>query len=434
MIKKILKQIVVWILKVEAKLILKKYRPKIIGITGSVGKTSAKEAIGAVMKSRFRSRQSHKSYNGELGIALTIIGAGSAWGSLRGWLKIIGRGAILILLKEDYPDWLILEVGADRPGDIKKTVKWVGFNLAVITHLPDIPVHVEFFSSKEEVAEEKMSLLLSVKKDGLVIVNQDDSNVKPFLAKIKAKTLTYGFDAGADLRASNVHTNYEEKDRLKFPLGLTFKLDYDGHSVPVRVNGTLGNHIVYPILAALDVGISQGVNLVAMIETVAAYLPPPGRLRILTGIKNTAILDDSYNSSPAALEAGLKALAGLDTPGRKIAVIGDMLELGGFTLEAHRQAGVLASLFSNVIVTVGLRAKFAADAAQENHFNPTDLLHFDDSRLAGQALQNLIKPGDVIYVKGSQSMRMEKTVEEIMAEPEKKAKLLVRQEKEWRNR
>ncbi|MEK7477947.1 MAG: UDP-N-acetylmuramoyl-tripeptide--D-alanyl-D-alanine ligase [Patescibacteria group bacterium] len=440
MIKTSLKKIVTLILKWEAKLVLKKYRPQIIGVTGNVGKTGTKEAIAAVMKSKLKVRQSSKSYNNELGVPLTIIGTMTAWGSFFGWLKVIYRGLVLIIFKEDYPDWLILEIGADRPGDVKNIVSWIKFDIAVVTHLPDIPVHVEFFSSKDQVAEEKMALPLSIKKDGLVIINHDDSNTQPFRDKIKARILTYGFDDGSDVRASNAHTIYEESGKLKFPSGLTFKLDHAGNSVPVRVNGTLGTHVVYPILAAIAVGISQDINLVTIVETITTYESPAGRLRILRGIKDSTILDDSYNSSPAALEAGLKALASLETTGpagtggRKIAVIGDMMELGSFTLEAHRQAGILASIFCNLIMTVGLRAKFAADAAQENNFAADNLFHFNDSVLAGKKLQNLIKPGDIIYVKGSQSMRMEKVVEEIMLNPDQKGKLLVRQESEWLNR
>lgn len=443
MVKKILKQIVVKILNLEARLILRKYKPKIVGITGNVGKTSTKEAVAAVLGTQYRVRKSAKSYNSEFGVPLTVIGCQTAWNSLWGWLENIYRGLILILFKENYPAWLVLEIGADRPGDIKSIIKWIKFDVAIVSRLPDVPVHIEFFKSKEQVIDEKMSLPLSIRPAGLVILNADDANVMSRREAIKAKVVTYGFSPEAEVRASNDHVMYEEQAGISAPVGLAFKVDCQGNNVPVRVPGAVGSHLVYPILAAIAVGAELGINLIKGIEALATHATPPGRLHIVPGMNNSTILDDTYNSSPVAVEAALKALNQIETRGHKIAVLGDMMELGSHTAEAHKQIGEIAGQIANMLVTVGVRSKFTYGTALAHStssgpsaggFNPDKLFHFDSAKEAGEYLKTIIRVGDIILVKGSQSMRMERVVEAIMAEPEKKKELLVRQEEEWGKR
>lgn len=430
MIKTFVKKLVVLILNWETKIIIRKYRPKIIGVTGSVGKTSTKEAITAVLATKYQVRGSAKSYNSEFGVPLTVIGCPTAWNSLTGWLRNIYQGLSLIFTASAYPEWLVLEVGADRPGDIKNLVKWLNFEVAVVTRLPDIPVHIEFFKSKEEVVEEKMSLPLSIKENGLVVLNADDENIISYQKQLAGRVLTYGFKDTADVRASEAHITYQDET----PTGFAFKVDCEGNNLPVRVHGAVGLHLVYPVLAALATGSALGVNLVSAIEALAAHVPPPGRLRLITGLNGSTILDDTYNSSPVALEAALKTLGEINTTGRKFAVIGNMMELGKHTAEAHRQAGLLATQVAQFIVTVGVRAKFAHEAIVETDFPAEALVHFDDSVSAGEYLSHKIAAHDVILVKGSQSARMEKVVAQLMAGPEQKKELLVRQEKEWEKR
>ena len=142
--KSILKKIISTIIKYEAVLIIKKYKPKIIAVTGSVGKTSTKDAIFAVMSSSFFVRKSEKSFNSDIGIPLTILGCPNAWFDPIKWARNIFRGLELIVFKHSYPEWLILEVGADRPGDIKEVSKWLKPNIVVLTAFAKVPVHIEF--------------------------------------------------------------------------------------------------------------------------------------------------------------------------------------------------------------------------------------------------------------------------------------------------
>lgn len=429
-LKLLIKKIVVALLWLETRLILLKYQPKLIGITGSVGKTSTKDAIAAVLGQAYQVRASAKSYNSEIGIPLTIIGQPSAWGSWWGWLKVLFDGLGLIIFKNDYPAWLVIEVGADRPRDIVKVAKKIKFNAVAISHLPELPVHIEFFDSAEAVRSEKLALARSLPESALAALNADDPYQMEAQTKLKAHVITYGLEAG-QVRGENVRLIYDEAGR---PAGTTFKLDYDGHVVPVKLNGVVGLHQVYPALAAAAIGLKFGVNLFQAAEALGDLVFPPGRLRLVPGIKKTLILDDSYNSSPVALTAALATLAELEVTGRKIAVIGDMLELGEHTIEAHKAAGRQAAGVVDTLVTVGLRSKFVIEGAKEKKLRANKIHHFDTALLAGEWLDKYLKTGDIILVKGSQSIRLEKTVAEIMAEPDKKALLLCRQDRQWQER
>jgi len=433
MIKKFFKQIVALILQLEAHLVLKKYHPKIIGVTGSVGKTSTKDALASILGKGLSVRSSEKSYNSsDFGVALTILGCHSAWNDLFGWLEIMIYGLVLIIFRQPYPDWLVLEIGLEQPGEIKRILKWVKFDLAVITLLPEVPVHVEFFKSKDEVINEKMLLAKAIPLGGRVFLNADDPNSLRLAAELSGEISLIGFSDRADYRATNPVIAYEIESDRSVPAGLNFNLNHNEKSLAIKINGVVGEHQIYPVLTALAVGDKLGLKMIEMIEALSQYQPLAGRLRLIEGIKKTIILDDSYNASPAAVAAGLKTLDDFETIGRKIAVLGDMLQLGKYTVEAHEEIGNQAANICDLVVTVGLRSRFIEEGLREKKYSERKMKHFDNSLKAGEYLQKIIKTGDVIFIKGSQAMRMEKAVEEIMAHPEDKAKLLVRQEKEWK--
>ena len=171
-----------------------------------------------------------------------------------------------------------------------------------------------------------------------------------------------------------------------------------------------------------------------MVEALAKFKTPKGRSRVIEGIKGTYIIDDTYNSSPVAAEAAIATLSQFKTLGKKIAVLGDMLELGKYAVAEHKRIGALAGGVCDTLLCVGVRARYMAEGAEAGGLSEKNIFQFDDAREAGKFLEQLIKTGDVILVKGSQSMRMERVVEEIMAHPEQKEELLVRQEEEWLKR
>ena len=428
-----LKKIVVLVLTWQAKRILSKYKPKIVAVTGSVGKTSTKDAIYKVLENKFNARKSEKSYNSELGVPLTIIGAESGWGSMKKWGEIIWRGFKIILKREKYPEILILEVGADRPGDIRKIRELIKPDVAVLTALAETPVHVEFFSGPEQVFEEKSELIKGLGPETKVILNFDEPEIMKMRDKTGGEIKTYGRSEGADFLARDYNIFYLKNGRQSLPEGIEFKAKFGSEEFEVKIRGAFGAHQMYPALAAIAVGAAFDIKLEDAVESLSVYSPPPGRLKLIKGIKDTLILDDTYNSSPKALQAALAVLDEISAK-RKIAVLGDMLELGKHTITAHRDLGVIAAGIANILCTVGVRAKFFMEGALKEGFKKRTIYTFESSEKAGEEIQKIIEPGDLILVKGSQGIRMEKIVEMLMAEPEKKNELLCRQDSEWQNR
>ena len=157
-------------------------------------------------------------------------------------------------------------------------------------------------------------------------------------------------------------------------------------------------------------------------------------MRLLPGVKDTLIIDDTYNSSPVALKEALETLSNIHTRKRKIAVLGDMLELGKYSVDEHKNAGKLASVVCDVLITVGLRARYITEGALDQGMDEGTIFQFENSREAGKFVEQLLEKRDIVLVKGSQSIRMERVVQEIMAHPEKSENLLVRQDEEWQKK
>ncbi len=434
MIKQITKKIIITILKLEAGLILWKYKPKIIAITGTVGKTSAKDAINTILSQEFYVRKSEKSYNSEFGVPLTVIGAKSAFNNLFKWLLIFAKGAKLLIVKHDYPQILILEAGVDRPNDMSFLTSWLKPDMAVITGFGNVPVHIEFFKNVDELAKEKLKLINNFTAENYAILNGDDLKLREMKNKTAANIITYGFNEDNDLVASNYHILYKDDKEQGVPEGITFKIDYKGNIIPIRLYNIFGKQAVYSALAALAVGIAHHFNIIEMSKSLLRYRPPVARLNLIEGIRGSSVLDDSYNASPLALNMALDTLNEIKINGKKIAVLGEMLELGRHSSDEHRKAGEKAAKIADIIATIGIRAKFIGEGAIEAGFKEKNIYKFDESREAGKFLATIIKEGDLILVKGSQSVRTEKVVEEIMAHPENKDFLLARQEKEWLNK
>jgi UDP-N-acetylmuramoyl-tripeptide--D-alanyl-D-alanine ligase len=419
-----------------ARRILAKYHPEIVGITGSVGKTSAKEAVFAVLSSRFNVRRNIKNYNNELGLPLTIIDAESGSRSPLKWLLVFGKALRLIFKRnKKYPEILVLEMGADKPGDIRYLTNMAPCKVGIITAIG--PTHVEFFKTVRKVLQEKQIIVTHLKRDGTAILNADDELLQPLRARIEAEVITFGFSEKADLRADEVRINQYLEKGLMITAGMNFKIHHGGALVPVFLPGVVGRQPMYAALAGVAAGLAYGVNLVEASERLAFYAAPPSRMRVLDGIKFTTLIDDTYNSSPMAALAALDILGELAVAegGRKIAVLGDMLELGSYTEEAHRKVGERAARQNvDFLVTVGERAKSIAQGAQEAGLDENKIAKFATAREAGLFLQEKIKSGDLILIKGSQGVRMEKIVVELMADPLKAEELVCRQDASWKKK
>jgi UDP-N-acetylmuramyl pentapeptide synthase len=428
----VLKRIVASILTLEARLVLRRYKPSIIAITGSVGKTTTKDAIFAALSPDMHVRKSEKSFNSELGVPLTVLGLENAWRSPLGWAANLVRGLLVLLVYRQYPQWLVLEVGADRPGDIRRLAKWLRPDIAVLTGVPEVPVHIEFFRSLDQLVREKRALAEYLKPGGKLVLNGDDARMRALISDFRGACITYGFESFNEYRASFDEIRYDSGK----PMGTSFRLEHEGSSLPVVITGSFGRPKVYALLAAIAVAQQVGIDPVRAAHALAEWVPPPGRMRIIEGTHGSIIVDDTYNSSPAAALAALETLRSIGHAKRKIAVLGDMLELGKFSAEAHRAVGEKAAECASMLFTIGLRAQGIAEAALASGMLATKVrtLRQDETSEAGEHLSKELKAGDVILVKGSQSMRMERIVRALMAHPEDAPRVLVRQETEWLTR
>lgn len=431
------------ILGALARKTIARYTPVIIGITGSVGKTSTREAIFTVLKKKYRVRTAEKNYNNEIGIPLTILGIPHYGRNILAWLSVFVRIAVNVYLRkrERYPEVLILEYAIDRPGDMDYLISIAKPSITVVSAIGDIPVHVEFFGGPEELIAEKAKLVEALPHDGYAILNHDDYAVLDMKGRTKARVFTYGTEEHATLRITNYMFQTVRSDKSgDIPDGTAFKISYEGDVIPIRLHNTFGMSHSYAAAAAIAVGITFRMNLIEISDALREYVSPPGRLRLLHGIKNSFILDDTYNAAPESMRVALDTLKSI--PGkRKIAVLGDMLEIGKYAEQAHRAIGDQAAEFVDLLLTVGPRAKFIADEvlirgieAHPRRLEINQVFRFDDSITAGKALDSMIQEGDLILVKGSQDLQMERVVLEIMAEPQRAHELLVRQDEYWKNR
>lgn len=419
-----------YLLRKFSTAVIKKYRPDVIGITGSIGKTSTKEAVSKVLKAKFSVRANYKNYNNEIGVPLTILGFDkSPRRSIVGWTRVFIRGLYLLLVRQDYPEILVLEMGADKPGDIQYLVNIAPCKVGILTYISH--AHTEYFKTIKRIAQEKRIILSHLQSDGFAILNYDCQLVMENASVTKAEKITYGFKEGADLRATDVNIITNGGDG-PMPAGLNFKVCYKGNIVPIFMPGFVSKTVIPAALAGIASALVYGMNLVEAAQALQGMEPLPGHMRALPGIKHTLIIDDTYNSSPEPSKAALEVLESLPAAGEKYAVLGDMLELGTETISAHREIGFkVVEHGVNNLITVGEASKATANAAKEAGLDLHRVFSFSSSSEAGKFLQDRMKQGDVILVKGSQGSRMEKVVKEIMAEPLQAPKLLVRQDPFW---
>lgn len=412
--KSFLKSLVAGILASLARMVLVKYRPQIVMVTGSVGKTSTKDAVAAALSPRFHLRASEKSYNSEFGVPLTIIGSKNPWTSAPAWLNVFREALALVVLPSHYPRLLVLEVGADSPGDLKQILKIATPDAVIVTKLPDVPVHVEAYASPEAVREEEFSPAYALSRGAPLIVCAEDEHATRLAARVSAAVTTFGFSKSADVRLGEVSVTAE---------GMYSSVTLEGETYPLVAARALGRQQLYAPAAALAVARALGLTAREALEGLKAYQPPPGRARLLKGKHGSILIDDTYNASPAAVEEVLQSLPHLDGE-RRIAVLGDMLELGRYSKEEHARIGVLAAKAADIVVAVGARSLAIYEAAGK------EALHFPNAREAAASLAELVREGDIVLIKGSQGMRMERITEALLDDP-KDVRELVRQDKEW---
>ncbi len=416
-----MKKIAQIILNLSTKITLRRNKYNVVAITGSVGKTSTKKAVSLVLREKYKVLSfEEEGYNTEIGLPLILLEE-KIPKSKFGWLKLIIISPFVALKKRDY-DYAVLEMGADRPGDIEYLTSLAKPDIAIITNVSG--VHLENFGTVEDIAKEKEKILSALTNGGTAIINIDSDFISKITVPTGIKKLTFG-----------KHSNDIKIIKQDFQA--------DGSKNYLKVYGkdlilnsvALGEHILYIFAAAVAVGISEKVETNVISAGLEKYTPVRGRLNIIKGVNGSILIDDSYNASPESMKNALDILEKF-LGKKKIAVLGTMGELGIEEKRAHEEIGSYLTGKCDILVTVGdVAKKHLAKSALAAGFPRENVFSFHDSSSAGKYLKGILKSKDVVLLKGSQNAaRMEKAVKEIMKEPGKASVLLCRQGKEWRKR
>lgn len=289
--------------------------------------------------------------------------------------------------------------------------------ILVVTHLGDIPPEIDFFAGERKKADQIQKLAKILPPSSFLVLNFDDETVREIkdydLSKEKpiAHCLTFGFQEGADFRATDIHLNS----------GTNFKINYQGNIVPIWLEKLFGKEQIYSALAATAVGTIFDLNLVEISQALKNYRSLPGKMRLITGIKNSWILDNSESATLFSMVEAIEILAKIGTQpffakipsSRKIAVLGDIIGIGKYTIEAHEAIGERVAKSADVLFTFGLRAKFIAQGALKKGMASERIFTFDTIEEGKLRLQEEIREGDLILVDGSKEMKMSEIIEEI---------------------
>lgn len=407
-------------LELLVKIKLSRTRPTIIGITGSFGKTSTKEAIYEVLKTRWNVYRNQKSLNTEIGLLLAVLEQPSGFSSPVKWIKILAAAVKNALYGKKY-DLVVLEYGADKPGDISHLVKIAKPHIAVITHISSVHQTAGQFKNEEEVFNEKKCLVKILGPQNTAILNWDDRYLKKLNNNLRAKILWFNSPHGIfaeDL--TNTHTGFRATIHMA---SQKYQADF---AIP-------GAYHVDIFLPAILCGILNGISPKESIAALEKFKLPPGRMSIVEGKNGAILLDSSYNASPETTKQALNLLK--EFPAKKrIAVLGNMNELGAYSREAHKEiAKYIDEIWLDELVTVGDLAHLIASEALKKGFPKNRIKILSASEEAGEYLREKSPGKDyVILFKGSQNrVRLERAIKMVMAHPERARDLLCRQEPEW---
>jgi len=351
----------------------RRFDPLVVGITGSIAKTSTKEAVASVLGTTFLTLKSEGNQNNEIGLPLTVLRLGPEHGAV------------------------VLEMGMYTGGEIADLAAIAAPSIGVVTAVQ--PVHLSRIGSLEAVEQAKGELLEALPRTGTAILNEDDPIVRGMDARTSARALRYGFAEGADVRADDL-----QSDGLR---GMRFRLRTPLGTRSVRIPA-LGGLSVHNAAAAAAVGVAAGLSLDAIEAGLAAGWSAPHRAQIVR-LSGATVIDDSYNASPASVRAALDLLAGI--PGRHVAVLGEMLELGPGHEAGHRSVGEAAAAVVDLLVVVGHDARGIIDGALEGGLDRSRIHHAVSAETAMDALRPRLRDGDIVLVKASRGLELERVVE-----------------------
>lgn len=365
-------------LQALARSVLGESSARVVGVTGSIGKTTTKEFAAELLSARYRVLKSEGNFNNRLGLPLSLLGL------------------------EPRHEAAVLEMGMSAAGEIRELAAVAPPDVAVITNVH--PVHLQFFKDLNEIALAKKEILDGAKEGATAVLNGDDPLVLEIASGWKGRKLTFGLAPGCDVRGNDIrHKGFE---------GIEFLLRSDTEMAPVEIP-FLNESYVPNLLAAAAVCRAFGLGIEEILPKIAGLKPFPMRGILLELEGSVRLYDDSYNSNPQALEAVLRSLAALGAR-RKVAVLADMLELGESEVDFHRRAGEAVARWGwDVLVTIGPLAAQIAAGAVEAGMDPENVYSYLDSQAAAGEIWNLLGDGDLVLVKGSRGMRAETIVKQL---------------------
>ncbi len=345
---------------------------KVVGITGSVGKTTTKEMTAAVLGAAFTVQKTAANFNNHIGLPMTVLS-----------------------IPEDC-ETAVTEMGMNHFGELSYLTRIAQPDIAVITNIGTM--HIEFLGSREGICKAKLEILEGLRPGGTVIFNGDEPLLRN--AKIEQKPIFFGIETACDLRATEIE-NLPGTVRFRVTgLGADFRV-----TLPVE-----GKHHVYDALAAIAVGLTLGIRPETIAEALAGFSNTGDRQRTFTQNGFTFIAD-CYNAGPESMAAALDVLKNRQTTGKRIAVLGDMLELGAASDAEHRKIGVLAAEKADLVFAYGDHSRRIIEGALEAGLNADSARHYSEHAAMARDLKQLARPGDVLLFKGSHGMHMEKVLE-----------------------
>lgn len=365
-------------LQTLAQKVLASHSVRVVGITGSIGKTTTKEFVASLLSRNFNVLKSEKNFNNHIGVPLSV------------------------LRLEDTQTIAVLEMGMSAPGEISRLTQIAPPDIAVITNIH--PVHLEFFENIGQIAEAKKEILDGLKPEGTAVLNGDDPLVEKISKSWKGRRILFGLSRSCEIRASNI--------RRMGIQGLSFELSYQNENgriqIPYFYTGFL-----YNFLAAVGVAKTFSIPFEDILRQAQTLSSLAMRGKIYHLKNDITLIDDSYNSNPAALETALKDLSELPAQ-RKVAVLGDMLELGTEEINYHIRAGnQVKEQNLDILVTVGPLSCHIAQGARESGMKEESIFSFTDSEETSRHIESLLRAGDLVLVKGSRGMRTDKIVKKL---------------------
>ena len=419
-----------------ARQAIHKSKADIVAIVGSVGKSSTKNVFQLALKAcqEIDSYQvSKKNYNNELGLPLSIFNSEAPESSAVKWILLIFKALLyrfgFIKIKSQV---LILEMGADQIGDLEYLAKIAPPKTVVFTALG--AEHIEKFGTIEQAINEEKSILKFLPQKNNVVLNIDDQYLQDIDSK-KFKITSYGQSDKANVQIKKTTIVYDSEKGIN-SAGLEVIYQIQNKDYKIFLKNVFGTPHAYAVGALLAYLLAMQYDLENVIELLNKnYQGMPGRTRIIKGIKNTLLLDDSYNAQPQAMESAINDLANfpINNGGRRIIALGEMLELGDVSQEMHEKIGEL--IFNkdiDFLVTCGKMGRVVSGVLLKKGWPNFRAYHFDTSEEVGYFIQqNILREHDVVLIKGSQGSRMEKVTKELMADPLEAKKLLVRQYGSW---